>query len=309
MRKKIALSLFVGSLLAAGAFAEIFLDNVPQSTRGLGTISGVSESEFTTATGDIAQVETDVASLSNDLVATDANVASISGDVAQVEINLASLSNSLATTDANLATVSGDVVQVESDLAVVSGDVVQVQTDLAVVSGNVFAAEADIAVVKTNTYTGAGTIGQVTGEVGVTSNLFYNGDGFFSVPAIGGVVATQVSATNDSATTSTIFIVILDMSNTIVSAGNYMITFSSSGDISDTAADAEYSIFTNGVEIVHTRRDMGFDGGSQTTMFRDALHTQLLLTGAVSNDLVDVRCRVDVGTLNVRRRSLILLKL
>lgn len=140
-----------------------------------------------------------------------------------------------------------------------------------------------------------------------TNELFYDTGSAWVLVADGGAtppLPVLLSATGVVGITSATYVVVPTMTHTLVAAGNYLITFSSYGYNSSIANLDEYGIFVNAVLQGYTHRDRG--GASGTT--RNALHSQLLLSGAAGTETIDVRAKTNSGTFNIGDRSLIVQK-
>ncbi len=116
-----------------------------------------------------------------------------------------------------------------------------------------------------------------------------------------------VSATADTSTTSSSY-VLLDSMTTTPASGTYLVTFSSSGSLGLSSDNAQYAIYSDGSIIVHSERKFGWGGGGHTNDFESALHTQAVVTvnGAQA---IEVMYSSGSGTFLVHERSMILLKL
>ena len=118
---------------------------------------------------------------------------------------------------------------------------------------------------------------------------------------------SSVTATTDTSTTSSSYTLINSMTTTPAS-GTYLVSFSSSGNSTNTGADANYALFNDGTIIQHTERNLNYGGGSHASGFDSALHTQAITT-VNGSQVIQLRYKRSVGTFNVHERSMILLKL
>ena len=134
-----------------------------------------------------------------------------------------------------------------------------------------------------------------TGEVGPTG------------PSGGTITSFSATATTDTSTTSTTYVVINNMT-LIPGAGTYKATFSSSGDVTGTNNTGNYAIFNNGTIVQNSERNLR-KGGGPTNNMDFAVYTQAVITVS-DGQAIDVRWLAPSGkTFTVHERSLILIKL
>ncbi len=121
------------------------------------------------------------------------------------------------------------------------------------------------------------------------------------------ITNSSITATTDTSTTSSSYTLINSMTTTPAS-GTYLVSFSSSGNSTNTGADANYALFNDGTIIQHTERNLNYGGGSHASGFDSALHTQAITT-VNGSQAIEVKYKRSAGTFAVHERSLILLKL
>jgi len=229
------------------------------------------------------------------LTATAGAVTLSSGGVISVDNDIQGVSGF------NISTSAGPLV-VESDtqVSIKSTDLILTEVGAATIThdGNTLNIASDTAVSLNS------TVLLVDGSQGTASHLWTStdtvGSGNWEELSITNI---EASATADTSTTSTTYVVMNSMTNT-PAAGTYLVMFSSSGSSSSTNADLNYAIFDNGVVVQHTERDLDFMASADDEA---TIYTQGIVVTA-GGEAIDVRFKTSAGTFNVNDRSLIFIK-
>ncbi len=97
--------------------------------------------------------------------------------------------------------------------------------------------------------------------------------------------------------------VLVDNMTRTPGAGNYLVWFDTSIDLSANNSNVQFSIFVNNIEVTRTRRRFG-RGGNQTvnTIIQLSLHAKLI--GVLAVQAIEVRADVSAGTVTIFERTL-----
>ena len=144
---------------------------------------------------------------------------------------------------------------------------------------------------------------------GVTATNAGSGVTTVTIPGGGGgtIPNTQLTATADYTGAGATYGLITGMTTT-PAAGTYLVTFSSSCQLSATGNLAQYALFVGGTIVTHSERDAFSNGGGQVNGVNVAMHTQAIVTvnGAQT---VEAQALTGGGTFTIHEKSLILLKI
>lgn len=117
------------------------------------------------------------------------------------------------------------------------------------------------------------------------------------------IANTAVTATADDTTASPTDVLIVGMSIT-PAAGTYLATFSTSGLNSGNGASRMFfSIYSGGVQVAHSERELGISGGANI-----AVHTNAVVT-VNGSQAIEAMWRAVAGTNTAHERSLTLIRL
>ena len=129
----------------------------------------------------------------------------------------------------------------------------------------------------------------------------------WQTPTSAAITYSEITATVTTSTTSGVYSVINSMTTTPAS-GTYMVSFSASGDQSDTKSNSVYAIFSDGTKIAHSERNFAWNGDRRVDNFVVAMHTQAITTVDGSQAISVQYNAASSGTFSVNKRSMILLK-
>lgn len=116
----------------------------------------------------------------------------------------------------------------------------------------------------------------------------------------------QGSATADSSTNSTTYVAMDSMTETVPTAGTYIVMFSASGACSVNTANAVYAIALAGTPVADSERSLCDTGGANSAGMFTAMHSQTVLTAA-AGQAITVQYKTEAGVFSVRERVLIIL--
>jgi len=121
-------------------------------------------------------------------------------------------------------------------------------------------------------------------------------------------IVTELTETATASTNSVFYVVLTGMTTTPIS-GSYLVSFSASGRGNLVGQNCEYAIFQNGSIISHTERNLDFNsGGTQADDLYMAMHAQALVS-VDGTEVVEVRYKTSAPTFFVEERSLLLFRL
>jgi len=113
---------------------------------------------------------------------------------------------------------------------------------------------------------------------------------------------TLVSSSATTSTTSTSYTLMNSMTNT-PAAGKYLVTFNSSGMISNSSGVGNYAIYVGGVQAADSVRT--FRPNSTTATQTIYIQTEIIVNGTQA---VEIRYQTSAGTFTVYQRSMSLLQ-
>lgn len=141
-------------------------------------------------------------------------------------------------------------------------------------------------------------------------------DGIFWLPDSSGsevdltnndINITQITATANTTTTSTTYILLNAMTSTPPS-GDYLVSFSASCSTNAGSAEYFYAIFVDGTIVQHSERQI-YDGNFNFVLLNLTMHTQAVVSVNGSQTIEIRQRRTTGGTITVFERSLQLIKL
>lgn len=119
----------------------------------------------------------------------------------------------------------------------------------------------------------------------------------------------EALTTGDFTTISASYVTVTGSTLTLTE-GRWLVTWSGSDSVSANGADVLCALHDDGTIIAHTTRSLDFDGGASTANYRRSSHTQTTkLVAEGTTDVIDYRCQTSTGTLTVRQRSLIAVRI
>lgn len=123
-----------------------------------------------------------------------------------------------------------------------------------------------------------------------------------NVPFVG-----EASDTASTSTTSTTYVALSNITETVLTPGKYLVMFSASGACSSATANARYGIALDGTVIANSERSMNDTGGAATASMFTAMHSQAIVTTTAANQVVTVIYKTEAGTFTVRERHMIVI--
>ena len=123
---------------------------------------------------------------------------------------------------------------------------------------------------------------------------------------VSNITNQAVTATADTSTTSSTYVVVNTMTITPAS-GTYLAMFSTSGGVGSNNATGHWAIHVGGTIVSHSERQL-ITGGGPTSGMEDSMMTQAIVTPNGSQ-AVDVRYQTSTGTFTMHERSLTLIRL
>jgi hypothetical protein len=118
----------------------------------------------------------------------------------------------------------------------------------------------------------------------------------------------EITRTISTQTTARFYVTMSGMTFSPPVAGTYLITFSSSGSVSNSSTTPKYAIFYNGQIVSSSEKILNVVGlGAANNVFD--MHSQTIITNATTTDVIEVRFMTLAGSFTAYQRSLIYVRL